>query len=342
MSWEKTSPPRLKLTSLLAVLVLWVFTGCVPPGGSRPAARGLIGTLRTDGQNVFLNGRQALEGARVFSGDKVVTGAGSSARVEFQRGGFTQLDENTDPHFLQEGLCILIKIVTGQIFVDSMNTCIRVEDPNLQTVLNSRVNWQTLRSRSVVTVLQGRVDVVSPQRISVGAAQQVVAVRGQISSSQTLSPQELDRVSSWLQGYFKTRGRPRPVSVPSLIGMAEKDAVEVLGRSGFKVGRVDRKLTGKARPGTVIDQRPSPRTVASPGVAVDLVIEVPGVKVPSVIGVDEKKAISILDRVGLRTGKVEHSCTGRGQVGTVIDQSPRPEVLVPPNAAINLVVRTLC
>jgi hypothetical protein len=332
---------------LLALsLLLLAPAGCVPPdaGPARvfpdAADTQRIGTLRTDGAAVFRNARQASDGEAVYSGDRVSTGAASAARIDFVRGGFAELDEQTDPDFrlLREGVCLLIRILTGRMFVDSENACVEIEDPNLRVVLNSRVHWQAGRQRSTVTVLEGRIDVIWPAREVVPAGQQVVGLRTQIARPTPVSRVDLERVVAWRQGYFR-RVRDRAESrVPAVTGLTEQEAIERLGAGGLRVGQVSRTASGRARPGTVVDQQPRAGATVGPRDAVDLVVEADRLRVPSVVGLSEKEAAQRLADLGLRVGRVRRVTTGKDRPGTVLDQRPRSGDAIDPRDPVDLVV----
>ena len=93
-----------------------------PAPGPATGAR-VIGALAVSGSAVFLNGIPVTRGT-IHDGDRVTTGAASSALVELEGGGSVQIDENTDPliHFqlLTEGLCLVVDIATGEFFFDAV------------------------------------------------------------------------------------------------------------------------------------------------------------------------------------------------------------------------------
>ncbi len=202
---------------LLATFILLWVAGCmVQPEPPRPPGALRIGTLRVDGTGVFLNQTRAWDGMRVYDGDTLTTEANSSAIVKFLQGGLVQLDEQTDPIFklLREGLCILVNIVKGQVFVDSNNMCIEVKSQNLAVVLNSSINMQVTSDQSVLTVLHGAVRITQPRELSVRASEQVAISQSAIKGPYVLSREELDKVVAWRQRYFRLK--PGPPSMPGI------------------------------------------------------------------------------------------------------------------------------
>ncbi len=169
----------------------------------------LIGTLRVSGNAVFLNGRQATDGASVHVNDSVTTGAASSAMIEYVGDGFIQLDENTDPVFsfrivaAGNRRCIHVLLQFGQVFIDKDLQCF--DTPNAAGALGSRVNIKVTRDRSrdsVITVMSGKVSMTRPRVYPVYASQQtVVPSAGRAPQIRTLSQPELDRTVKWREKY---------------------------------------------------------------------------------------------------------------------------------------------
>ncbi len=194
---------RLYRVALLALA--WVFvlfgTACAPlPGGE--AGGVVIGTLRIDGPNVFLNGARARDGASVREGDTVTTGAASSAFIAFSEGGFVQLDENTDPRFSfrvetrGRQRCIHIQIDIGQVFIDKDVQCFST--PDVTGNLGSRVNIRVSGKETIVTVLAGRALLFGEREQSVPAAGEAVWRHGrQIGSLRLLDAADLAATVGW-------------------------------------------------------------------------------------------------------------------------------------------------
>jgi len=193
--------------SFLFLALILLLAGCatVPQPGSGP-----VGTLRTSGPHVFVNGRPATGGTAVYFGDEVATGAGSSAIVDFRQGGFLQLDENTDPliSYWEQARCILIRVFGGQISVKGSGIC--VEAPPLRFALNSEANLQVAPGSFVLTILQGSATLSWPARRLLTRAQQVrLSPQGMEGRVRTLSEQDLRAVVQWREKFrFPTRRDP--------------------------------------------------------------------------------------------------------------------------------------
>lgn len=258
--------PRPSIPLFLILLFLSV-AACVPitpdtggigsshPGGEigAPDSGGAIGTLRVSGPNVWLNNSPATDGAPVYLGNSVATGAGSSAKVEFADGGFLQLDENTDPLFewLEQSKCLLIRIVKGQVYLKKSQTC--VEGPDISMILNSEVNVNIPPppAPTEVTVIRGTADIKLPTRqIKLVQGQQLTAtVRA--PEVKTLSPDVVRSLSKW-----KTDYRFRPLRVTP-------DRVKP---DGIKPDRIK---PDRVRPVPVIPERVTPAPVTPDAVSPD-------------------------------------------------------------------------
>ena len=185
---------RCRYTAYGAALLL---TACAMPMSNR------IGVLGTAGPNVFLNSQHAQNGALVSEGDEVTTGANSSAIIDFTDGGFFQLDQNTDPLFLkqrlQAGYCILVRMMSGQAYLDKPAFCL--ETPTLTAINNSQVNIIATRQQSILTLLKGNVRITRPDTLSVRPGQQVTSTaRGGIST-RVLSKRALQDTTRWRSNY---------------------------------------------------------------------------------------------------------------------------------------------
>lgn len=128
------------------------------------------------------------------------------------------------------------------------------------------------------------------------------------------------------------------IQVPSVIGSRPDDARRVLGRSKLLVGSETTRVTGRGRPGTVIEQNPTPGAPVSPGTAVHLVFEGETIKVPAVQNMPFPEAQRRLRQAGLTVGRVTESKVARVRVGIVVQQSPEAGTPVAPGSTVDLVV----
>lgn len=110
--------------------------------------------------------------------------------------------------------------------------------------------------------------------------------------------------------------------VPDLVGMREETATETLEDAGFEVGTVE-TVPADAEAGRVVDQLPSPFSLAEPGAAVDLeVAEEEQREMVDLVGERLSNAVRFVgDRFTLRDIT---SVPSDEPPGTVIDQDPEP------------------
>jgi len=162
-----------------------------------------IATLLAAGPYVSVNGRPAANGMPINSGDTVVTGAASSAKLLLSVGGSVQLDANTDPQFLaffQEGFGCLVRVVlnTGQAYSEG-RACISYGPTWI--VPRSEFNLFVAPGGEVLTVISGEVAVGGAQWTTVAAGTQVSLVGGRIVAQRRVSAEELRRVTAWRNRY---------------------------------------------------------------------------------------------------------------------------------------------
>lgn len=193
-----------------------------------------IATLLVAGPYVTVNGQPASSGMAIGSGDRVVTGPASSAKLSFYRGGSVQLDADTDPDFYdrsdpgfwqglyvesREYLRCLTRVVlnTGQVYAEGEDETSCVSHGQATMIPRSRFNLQTAPGREVLTVAAGEVAVAGVQPATVPAGTQVSIAGGRIVEQRRVSPAELRRITAWRSQYvFTPPGRsPYPPPTPS-------------------------------------------------------------------------------------------------------------------------------
>lgn len=124
--------------------------------------------------------------------------------------------------------------------------------------------------------------------------------------------------------------------IPDVRDRSLDDARAAIGRAGFTVGEVT------AEPGAlddvVLDQFPSPRSVAEPGSPIDLTVsERREVDVPSVVGLALDDAVAALTDADLAVGEVDAE-TADVPADAVVGQSPPAGESVAVGAAVDLTV----
>lgn len=110
--------------------------------------------------------------------------------------------------------------------------------------------------------------------------------------------------------------------VPDLVGMTEETARETLTDAGFEVGSVE-TVAADAEAGRVVDQLPSPFSLAEPGAAVDL--EVAEGRPAEMVDLTGRRLPDAVQFVGDRfTLRDITAVESEEPPGTVIDQEPEP------------------
>jgi hypothetical protein len=191
-------------------------TGGGAQGGgvpSNPPSR--VGILEVSGTQV-LNGANAHSGEAIYDGNRVTTGASSSGLINLDGGGSLRLDENTDPVFrfqlLKEGWCLVVNIVSGQMFDDThTGGCVEINTPDGSGVVASSVNVHVGNSGSTWTVLKGAVRLIHPSGTVVHPFESVMVSKGKMVSIRHVSSDELARFTEWR---FKYSFRPGRISYP--------------------------------------------------------------------------------------------------------------------------------
>jgi len=183
---------------MIILLFVVIGEGCVVVFGNRSS---VVGKLRVAGPSVLLNGKPARDGMKVYFGDHLATGPGSSAMLDFTSGGYLQLDENTDPMFtwFEEAKCILIRMVYGQAYLAKGKVC--VEGPNINLVLNSEANLHLRGDLTQLTLLRGSATVSRPRALQITPGQLLTARGEKLVGVRNLSPSELAAIISWRRKY---------------------------------------------------------------------------------------------------------------------------------------------
>ncbi|MBA2725375.1 MAG: PASTA domain-containing protein, partial [Actinobacteria bacterium] len=128
------------------------------------------------------------------------------------------------------------------------------------------------------------------------------------------------------------------VEVPRVVGMDEDAAIDKLEDAGFTVN-VDTKENKKDE-GTVFKQDPAAGEEADEGSEVTILVsEGPAdVEVPDLEGSTEDEAKDILEDAGLKLGKVTPEENEDVEEGTIFDQDPSADSIVPAGAKIDVTV----
>jgi beta-lactam-binding protein with PASTA domain len=130
------------------------------------------------------------------------------------------------------------------------------------------------------------------------------------------------------------------VTIPNLSSVSLEEARKRLGDMGLKVGSITEQSSDSIAKGSVISTFPSPDTIVKEGTIIDLVISTGKgeVIVPNVLGRRLGQAKDILERAGLRVGRIDYVCDVEKLFDIILRQNPRPGKSVPKLTAVNLTI----
>jgi serine/threonine-protein kinase len=145
-------------------------------------------------------------------------------------------------------------------------------------------------------------------------------------------------LSTWVVFAFLTRGGE--VTVPNLSGMELKAALELTSRENLGLRVSGTGFNPGIPPGHVISQDPGPEIRTRKNRLVHVVVSqgTRTVFVPDVSGLTLRKAELALIQSGLSLGRVGRSFHENAFQGGVITQSPSPDLFVPRNTAVDLLL----
>ena len=134
---------------------------------------------------------------------------------------------------------------------------------------------------------------------------------------------------------------PSRGTVPDVVGQPSAEAFVALGRAELQVGRVVRRETAGAEPGTIVSTTPAGGEQAPKGypVAVVVAAEPGSVDVPDVVGFTQSSASRIASELGLKLSvRTQIVSPGDRRAGRVISQSPVANSPVGPGATVMVTV----
>lgn len=139
-------------------------------------------------------------------------------------------------------------------------------------------------------------------------------------------------------GAVKAAASPTAASskMPSVVGLSLDEAREVLATGGIDKIVVERKVSSMD-PSEVLDQSPTSGSTLGGG-QVTLVVASSKVRVPRLVGFQQRIAERLLSKMGLKVRFIDREAT-EGRDGQVLDQTPHPGKSVAPGDEVILVVR---
>jgi beta-lactam-binding protein with PASTA domain len=141
---------------------------------------------------------------------------------------------------------------------------------------------------------------------------------------------------------------PPPVAlVPSLIGVAQTEALGLVGNAKLTPGAISQRESSQT-PGTVVAQRPAAGTQVPPGTAVDFTLAIPvrrtivptvvppaTVIVPDLSGSSQNEATASIQNLKLRIGQFGERESSEPR-GTVVAQNPQAGAVVEVGSLVSI------
>ncbi|HID95865.1 MAG TPA: PASTA domain-containing protein [Candidatus Latescibacteria bacterium] len=136
----------------------------------------------------------------------------------------------------------------------------------------------------------------------------------------------------------------RLYEVPDVRGVSQRQAMLILDQIGFKTGTITGQPSYEFPKGVVISQIPEPGELAGKDVLIDLVVSTGPPELalmPDLVGKSLQEASDLLERMGLRLGRVTYQSSLEYLPDTVLRQSIPAGGRVRKGAEIDLVVSKL-
>ena len=152
-----------------------------------------------------------------------------------------------------------------------------------------------------------------------------------------------------LPGSLVRRGTPISVvlskgqmglAIPNLSSVPLDEARKRLEEMGLKVGNITEQFSDSIAKGSVISTFPSANSMVKAGTIIDLILSKSEeeVVVPNVLGLRLGAAKEILERAGLKVGRIDYVCDTEKLFDIILRQNPRPGGKVSKSTAVNLTI----
>ena len=180
------------------------------PGAPLRVARGgrrlwpALGTVTVERPEVTVNRRPVQGTVALNDGDKVATNARGRAHIDLPGRGAVDLLENTDPYFIREGACILVRLLFGTGRIWGVDVCVEDEGRN-RIIMNSAVSVETDRQQTAFTVLNGTVRLRAARdgtEVTLAQGERIVIANTGVMNRILVPPTQLDATS---RGRFRGR-----------------------------------------------------------------------------------------------------------------------------------------
>lgn len=207
----------------LALLLAAVLAGCevVPsrpvttvsptPTTPAPPAPARLGTAAATAANVSVNNRPVQGTVPLNDGDKVATDATGRAHIELPGHGTVDLEANTDPWFIREGACVVVRILFGGALVSGSTLCVE-DDQGTRVALNSAIHVHVAQGQTRITVVEGSVHLQRIGRVQTQETltqfQRITVMNGRLQQRVIVPRPEVDVLR---QRFLQPAQRMQPV-----------------------------------------------------------------------------------------------------------------------------------
>lgn len=141
--------------------------------------------------------------------------------------------------------------------------------------------------------------------------------------------------AAWARKYFDIP----EVTVPNVIGLTEEEAAAKLAEKNLKY--TPERVFDKAPVGQVIDQDPKGNEVVKinhPPITLIISKGPKTAKVPNIVDLSEQDGIALINNNNFSVGEISEEYSDTVPEGIIIEQNPRPDILLPEGTAINFTV----
>ncbi|HET8623836.1 MAG TPA: PASTA domain-containing protein [Gemmatimonadales bacterium] len=292
--------------------------------------------VATDQERSHVRVSRSGEVQRIYPGmgiqkdDEIATDSHTRVVLFLQAGYQVVVDTSTTIRIENPSIFVEIGVVLAKVVAAVREALTINSEFSTAAVEGTEFLFGVDRSKVVtITVLEGRVraqqkDGRYPPAVY-GPLQQGVLRPGQPPERMgEVSRPQAERLVEWA----RVAEGVVVVQVPDVRNLQLQEARALLERRGFKVLMTSQRATGQARPGTVIDQTPSPGAAARPEEYVSLTVEAESLLLPDVRRLSVRDAILRLEALGLRTrvSRPERRDTSayRARAGGEIVEEQRP------------------
>jgi serine/threonine protein kinase len=139
-------------------------------------------------------------------------------------------------------------------------------------------------------------------------------------------------------GFFgqKVLTNPPKATVPTVLGIPQQNAQQLLAQAGWKTGPVERRWGQPEQHNLVIEQRPPGGVQAPPGTQVTLIIGIGRTPVPELKGLTLQEAVASLRRFSLALGETTRVAGLPEDHDRVLMMYPRPGTELGKDSKVNL------